>query len=637
MFPSRKLHFFISSTANLQQERAVVQQVLATFDIDGLRFEEWPSMPDDPMEVCLEGVRNSHAVVLLLGTCYGTVDHSGISGTHQEFRYAQKLGRPIFVFLLNAEAREQAQLDFIAEVQKSKFRSREIGSTEQLAQQLRASVAAEFARRWQQFERRPPEAPSPFEPQEATPIAGDVGRDELLAELKQRYDAGDDDAISAAADDILRRYPNDPDLLSFIYQAEVNHGIDHRGVNRARVEAAAEFWRRSRAVGIAARAGAAYCLGNALSVLGRFDEAIAAYRDALELHPEFVECWKNLGSVYHNRGDHQAARSAYERALALQPRKFEALYSLATLLLRHLDDPAAALTNLELIDLASLEASRVASVLAWRAEAKLRLGRVADAAADAEEAIAVSSDAEWTWTAAARVYAQARHSEKSLILAAVRFWERFVVRFPKAPEAWYELGFLLFRARDIRERKEYSRRCRIAFQKAIELGVNDPLVWDRIGHLFQEEGRWAEAAERYAKAAAGDPASHGYCYGLALTHVGRYEEALPFALAAAETHQPDAMSWTVVADCRIKLNDVEGAVAAYHKAIEIDPDYAKAWFDLGGLFWNLRDAEMAFAVWDEALMRFSGSDEAAKLMTFLDAYEKSKGSTSQGSSAAESP
>jgi hypothetical protein len=82
MFPSRKLHFFISSTGDLQAERASVQQSLRLFEIDGLRFEEWPSMPDDPMEVCLEGVRSSDAVVLLLGKSYGTPDKSGLSGTH---------------------------------------------------------------------------------------------------------------------------------------------------------------------------------------------------------------------------------------------------------------------------------------------------------------------------------------------------------------------------------------------------------------------------------------------------------------------------------------------------------------------------------------------------------------------------
>jgi tetratricopeptide (TPR) repeat protein len=619
MFPSRKLHFFISSTGDLQAERASVQQSLRLFEIDGLRFEEWPSMPDDPMEVCLEGVCSSDAVVLLLGKSYGTPDKSGLSGTHQEFRHASKFNRPIFAFLLKADARDPRQAEFIAEVQRGLFRCVEIGSIEELSHSLRISVAAEFSRRWKHFERHPPESSSPWgEPPAAPPVSILADRDEMLAELKDRYVAGDDDAISAAADALMARYPDDRELLNIICQAAVNEGIGNRPVNRARVEAAVELWKDDRPVEPMARAGRLYCLGNALYVLNRYDEAIAAYRESLHIHPAFAECWKNLGSAYHDRGDHAEARLAYEEVLTIDPRKFEALYSLSTLLLRHLADPAAALTHLEAIDTAALGSHRLGSVLAWRAEAKLLLGRLTEAAADAEEAIHLHPESDWTWTAAARVYAQSRHSEPSLNVAALRFWERFVSRFPKTAEAWLELGFLLFRLREQRDKQEFSRRALIAYEKAIELGVDDALVWDRTGHLLQEAGRWEDAAARYAKAAAGDAPSHGYCYGYALRELGRYEEALPYALAAAEKHQPDAMSWVLAADCRAKLGDYEGAIAAYLEATKVQPDYEKAWFDLGGLLWNVGDAELALRVWKAALAKFPESDEATRLLGFLD-------------------
>ncbi|HYR30112.1 MAG TPA: DUF4062 domain-containing protein, partial [Thermoanaerobaculia bacterium] len=399
MFPSRKLHFFISSTGDLQAERAAVQESLRLFEIDGLRFEEWPSMPDDPMEICLEGVQRSDAVVLLLGSSYGTPDKNGFSGTHLEFRHASKLNRPIFTFLLKAANRDPRQAAFIAEVQRAVFRCVEIGSVDELSQNLRVSVAAEFSRRWKHFERHPPESSSPWgEPPSSEPIVVLAARNDMLAELQRRYAAGEDDAISAAADSILSRYPDDPELLNIICQAAVNEGIGNRPVNRARVEAAVELWQKDRPTEAMARAGRMYCLGNALYVLKRYDEAIASYREALESHPEFAECWKNLGSAYHDRGDHSQARAAYEEVLKLEPRKFEALYSLGTLLIGHLADPASALTHLEAIDTAALGSDRLGSVLAWRAEAKLLLGRLADASADAEEAIHLHAESDWTWT-----------------------------------------------------------------------------------------------------------------------------------------------------------------------------------------------------------------------------------------------
>jgi tetratricopeptide (TPR) repeat protein len=618
MFPSRKLHFFISSTGDLHAERASVQESLCLFEIDGLRFEEWPSMPDDPMEVCLEGVRSSDAVVLLLGSSYGTPDKTGLSGTHQEFRHASKINRPIFAFLLKAETRDPRQVEFIAEVQRAVFRCVEIRSVDELAQSLRVSVAAEFSRRWKHFERHPPESSSPWgEPPSTPPLTVLPDRDDMLAELKKRYASGDDDAISAAADAIMSRHPRDRDLLNIICQAAVNEGIGNRPVNRTRVEAAVELWKADCPEEPMAKAGRLFCLGNALYVLKRYEEAIAAYRESLQVHPQFAECWKNLGSAYHDRGDHAEARTAYEEVLKIEPQKFEALYSLATLLIRHLADPAAALTHLEAIDTAELGSDRLGSVLAWRAEAKLLLGRLTEAAADAEESIHLHRESDWTWTAAARVYAQARHSEPSLNVPALRFWERFVARFPKAAEAWLELGFLLFRLREHRNKQEFSRRALIAYEKAIELGVDDALVWDRSGHLLQDAGRWEEAAERYAKAAAGDASSHGYCYGFALRHLGRYEQALPYALSAAEQHQPDAMSWVLVADCKAKLRDSEGAIAAYLEAMKVEPAYEKAWFDLGGLLWNLGDTELALTVWEAALAKFPESEEAMRLLAFL--------------------
>jgi tetratricopeptide (TPR) repeat protein len=620
MFPSRKLHFFISSTGDLQGERASIQESLRLFEIDGLRFEEWPSMPDDPMEVCLEGVRSSDAVVLLLGSSYGTPDKIGLSGTHQEFRHASKINRPIFAFLLKAEARDPRQVEFIGEVQRAVFRCVEISSVDELAQSLRVSVAAEFSRRWKHFERHPPEFSSPWGEAPAAPpltILGD--RDDMLAELKNRYASGDDDAISAAADAIMSRHPGDRELLNIVCQAAVNEGIGNQPVNRPRVEAAVELWKADCPVEPIARAGRLYCLGNALYVLKRYDEAITAYRESLQVHPEFAECWKNLGSAYHDRGDHAEARMAYEEVLKIEPRKFEALYSLATLLIRHLADPADALTHLEAIDTAALGSDRLGSVMAWRAEAKLLLGQLTEAAADAEESIHLHPESDWTWTAAARVYAQARHSEPSLNVAALRFWERFVARFPRAAEAWLELGFLLFRLREHRDKQEFSRRALIAYEKAIELGVDDSLVWDRTGHLLQDAGRWEDAAERYAKAAAGDASSHGYCYGFVLRHLGRYKEALPYALAAVEQHQPDGMSWVLVADCKAKLRDYDGAIAAYLEAMKVEPTYEKAWFDLGGLLWNIGNSELALTVWKVALAKFPESEEAVRLVNFLDA------------------
>jgi tetratricopeptide (TPR) repeat protein len=48
-------------------------------------------------------------------------------------------------------------------------------------------------------------------------------------------------------------------------------------------------------------AGAYYNKGNALSDLGRKDEAIRAYDEAIRINPEYAEVWFNKGLVFNNQ------------------------------------------------------------------------------------------------------------------------------------------------------------------------------------------------------------------------------------------------------------------------------------------------------------------------------------------------
>jgi hypothetical protein len=65
--------------------------------------------------VCLEGVREADAVVLLLGAQYGEPQLSGLSPTHEEYREARGK-KPIFAFVQDGVTYEQAQAAFVEEV-----------------------------------------------------------------------------------------------------------------------------------------------------------------------------------------------------------------------------------------------------------------------------------------------------------------------------------------------------------------------------------------------------------------------------------------------------------------------------------------------------------------------------------------
>ncbi|MGH7531459.1 MAG: tetratricopeptide repeat protein [Gemmatimonadales bacterium] len=82
-------------------------------------------------------------------------------------------------------------------------------------------------------------------------------------------------------------------------------------------------------------------LGNALNELGRFDDAIAAHRKALEINPRFHEAWVNLGIVYRLLGEYDHAEQSYLKALELAPDYAELHASLGALYIFRDEAPRA--------------------------------------------------------------------------------------------------------------------------------------------------------------------------------------------------------------------------------------------------------------------------------------------------------
>lgn len=90
-----------------------------------------------------------------------------------------------------------------------------------------------------------------------------------------------------------------------------------------------------------------YNLGNVLSALKKFPEAIEQYKLALKQERNRPEIWKNLGSAYHESGDHDSEMKCLDRALELDPLLPEALASKAVSFIIDLSKPQEAVPLLE--------------------------------------------------------------------------------------------------------------------------------------------------------------------------------------------------------------------------------------------------------------------------------------------------
>ena len=112
------------------------------------------------------------------------------------------------------------------------------------------------------------------------------------------------------------------------------------GQGRGDLERAASHFERAAAVAASDSLDALFNLANTLAALGRFDEAHARYRRALELEPGFLAARLNQAIALARQDRRAEAIAALEACLAIDPAYVPALWNLT--LLRHGDDGAAA-------------------------------------------------------------------------------------------------------------------------------------------------------------------------------------------------------------------------------------------------------------------------------------------------------
>lgn len=81
------MKFFISSViGGFEAEREAAVRAVRALRHEVVSAQDFPAGSDSPQTACLAGVRQSDAVVLLLGERYGPLQASGLSATHEEYR-----------------------------------------------------------------------------------------------------------------------------------------------------------------------------------------------------------------------------------------------------------------------------------------------------------------------------------------------------------------------------------------------------------------------------------------------------------------------------------------------------------------------------------------------------------------------
>lgn len=107
---------FISSLIRgLEPYRDAAARAIRALDHDVIRAEDFPASPNTPQQACLDGVRQSDVVLLVISEHYGVSQPSGRSATHEEYLEARD-SKPVISLLHEGVELDAQQQTFADEV-----------------------------------------------------------------------------------------------------------------------------------------------------------------------------------------------------------------------------------------------------------------------------------------------------------------------------------------------------------------------------------------------------------------------------------------------------------------------------------------------------------------------------------------
>ncbi len=213
--------------------------------------------------------------------------------------------------------------------------------------------------------------------------------------------------------------------------------------------------------------------GNALQELGRYDEALASYDEALAIKPDYATALSNRGTVLQALKHYDKALASYDEALAIKPDYAEALRNRGITLhgLRRYDEALAS------YDKALAIKPDYAEALSNRGLTLQALKRYDEALASYSKALAINPD-----------YAEAHANEGLLRLTLGDFergWEEYEWRWKGPSFAASRRNF----SRPLWLGKDDIRGKTLLIHA--EQGMGDTIQFARYAHMVAEKGATA--------------------------------------------------------------------------------------------------------------------------------------------------
>ncbi len=280
---------------------------------------------------------------------------------------------------------------------------------------------------------------------------------------------------------------------------------------------------------------------DALYELKEFPKALEAYYEAIQLNTKDAQIWKKKADVLFVLERYHEALIAYDRALQLQPDDKATIYKQGKTLYQLQRYPEALKAQDKVLEFDPLNAQ----YLSARAQTLIALERYYDALTvlNQVQAITPFNPQLWQNKSLSLEHLERPEEARRVIRDVIATYDKIIAQNPQNAD------FLLDKA-DFLSQSQMPQKALEAYDAAIDLDPNFYAAW-------------------LGKAQA-------------LLYLGEYDVALTAINEAIRISPKSYLAWQVLGNIyQQKNNNLTEAIAAYERAIEINPNYASLWRNLG--------------------------------------------------------
>jgi tetratricopeptide (TPR) repeat protein len=291
---------------------------------------------------------------------------------------------------------------------------------------------------------------------------------------------------------------------------------------------------------------------------GDFQAALPALKSIVEVQPDLVGAWFNLGYAYSALKQNEEAIQAYRKALELQPDLYEARLNLGILLLE-LKRPAEALPHLEK---AAMLKAGLARPHFHLGRALAQTGQAAAAAKQFQEAVKIEPGFALAYFELGQLDLEQKHSAE----AQANFQKAMELNPKLATQA--RLGLVM-----AAEQAGDPAQSIAQLESYLTTQPDDLEARLRLARIYQRQGNAEKALENYQKVYQTKPDFPGLAATLGDVYYcqKKYEEAEKYYRQALKVSPSDPGLLRPLGDTLLLQKKFADAEAQFRAALKLDP------------------------------------------------------------------